>query len=169
MSATSDSTDPVQTVIDLLQGTQTEYGQLYGVSYGDSGEWPSGPKPDPIEGQWDSDFRTKSNRQHPAAYVHSPAVGLRDPAGRRFSATMQDETVRVAVWSPDPDEADALAGDVVDILGNYANDGGCNTVWRQIRPQEIDDRRAEMLARRADHAVVAVDVLLRREDRTGTT
>ncbi|QLG62831.1 hypothetical protein [Halorarum salinum] len=155
MSATSASDDPVQTVIDLLSGTA-------------EADWPGGIKPDPIEPQWESDFRTKSNRSAPAAYVYSPEDGSREQFGAEYETVDQTETVRVVVWAPDETATNAVSSDAIAILEDYANDTRENTEWVTIRPSPVDDRRAEMLARRADQAVVAVDVELRRDDSTGT-
>lgn len=155
MSATSTSTDPVQTVIDLLSGTT-------------AANWPSGTKPDPIEHQWDSTQRTKDNRSGVAAYVWSPDIGTQEQLSADGATKDQVETIDVDVWSADPVEANDVAGDVVAILEDYWNDKQANTEWHRIRPQSTDDRRAETLARRADHHVVSVEVQLRREDSIGT-
>ena len=153
--ATSTSEDPVQTVIDLLDGTA-------------EADWPGGTKPSSIEKQWESDQRTKGNRSDPAAYVWSPDVGTQEPLSTAGETKDQVETIAVDVWALDDTQADAIAGDVTSILEDYWHDKQANTTWDRIRPQSTDDRRAETLARRSDHHVISVTVQLRREDSIGT-
>lgn len=152
--ATSDSDDPVVTVVELLDGTS-------------AADWP-GTKPTHIEKQWESDQRTKGNRSGPAAYVWSPADGTRDQLGAEYDTVVQTETVGIDVWTLDDERSDGVAGDVVAILEEYATDNRENTEWVTIRPTQIDDRRAETIARRTDHHVVSVSVELMRDDATGT-
>lgn len=169
MSATSTSTDPVQTVIDLLTGTPAD-------------EW-TGDKPDPIERQWAHDFNWKQNQNGPSAYVWSPEVGTQDQLSADGTVKDQTETIGVDVWAPTPtpayggvygatygsaDVAVTVADDVVAILEDYWNDRTANTRWHRIRPQSVDDRRAEAIARRADKHVISVQVQLRRETSIGT-
>ena len=153
--ATSTSSDPVQAVIDLLDGTP-------------EADWPGGTKPNPIEKQWASTQRTKGNRSNPAAYVWSPDVGTREQRGAEYDDVIQTETIGVDVWATSDDDADGVAGDVVAILEEYATDLREHTEWVAIRPTQADDRRAETLARRSDHHVVSINVELMRDDSTGT-
>lgn len=155
MSATSTSDDPVQTVVDLLNGTA-------------SGDYPNGTKPDPIEKQWDSAQRTKMNRQGTAAYVWSPDPGTQDSLSAASETKDQDETVGVDVWGTDAATTNTVAGDVISILEDYWNDRSDNTEFDRIRPEGTDDRRAEAVAIGADHYVVSVEIQLRREDPIGT-
>jgi len=155
MSATSDATGPVQTVVDLLDGT-------------DSGNWPTGPKPTHIEQSWESDYRTKTNRSDPAAYVRSPEDGTIDEFSARSTVKEEDETVVVAVWALDDSVVSDIAGDVVSILEDYWSDRTANTNFNRIRPQRVNDARQQHIARRTDHYTISVRVALRRERSLGT-
>lgn len=156
MSASSSADGPVQTVLDLLSGTA-------------AATWPNGTKPEPIEELWETDMRTKGNRSSVAAYVWSSDVGTREQHGASYDQAIVTEVVSVAVWADDdPDLAAAVAGDVVAILERYANDTRDRTTWVTIRPTIVDDRRAEALARRADHHVQVVEVELLRDEPTRT-
>ena len=154
MSATSTSTDPVQSVVDILDGYS-------------SAQWPN-DKPTYIEKQWESSFRDKSKRNDPAAYVYSPDRADTRAFGRDANTRIQGEVIAVDVWALDSDEAATVAGDVQSILEDYWEDGKANTTWNRIRPEDPDDRRAEALARRADHFIISVRVQLEAERSMGT-
>lgn len=152
--ATSTSTDPVQTVIDLLDGTS-------------SSDWPN-TKPTNIEKRWTTSYRTKTNRSNLSCYVHSHDIGEQDALSTAAETKDEQEHVRVECWSPTESDAVDCGGDVKSILEDYWDDRTTNTTWQRIRPQSVDDRRAEAQAMGADMYVVAVDVLLRAENAIGT-
>lgn len=155
MAATSNATDPVQTVVDLLENT-------------DSANWPSGTKPTYIERSWDIDFRTKTNRADPAVYVRSPEDGTIDAFSARSTIKDESETVTAVVWATDDSIAGDIAGDIASILEDYWNDRQENTEFHRIRPRRVADSRQEHIARRTDHYTIGVQVALRRERSIGT-
>ena len=155
MSATSNSSDSVQTVVDLLDGT-------------DQNNWPTGTKPEYIERSWDSDYRTKSNRADPAVYVRSPEDGTIESFSARSTIKDESETVVAAVWATDDSTASDIGGDVVSILEDYWNDRQANTQFHRIRPRRVNDARQEHVARQTDHYTITVRVHLRRERSIGT-
>lgn len=155
MSVSTTSTDPVQTVVDILDGTAES-------------NWPNGTKPTHIEKQWQSTFQTKSNRDRPAAYAFSPERGTQDQFGRNADTKVRTETIEVDVWTTSASDTDSIAADVITILEDYYNEGKTNTQWNRIRPAEADDRRSETLAQRTDHHVISVQVHLEREGSMGT-
>lgn len=173
MSATSQSHDPVQAVIDLLSNTA-------------EADWPSGVKPNPIEPEWLTGPQQKANEDGPAAYVQSPDRGQREALSADWDVADQRETVEVEVWSRSnvpgygqdhgasygtaTDHAATIASDVLAVLEDYVNDKQANTRWDRIRPVQdpVDDQRLEASALRASQKVVSVRVELRREDSIGT-
>jgi len=155
MSATSSASGPVQTVVDLLENT-------------DSSNWPTGPKPTYIKRSWDVDHRTKSNRADPAVYVDSPEDGTIESFAARSTIKDESETVVAAVWATGDGTASDIAGDVVSILEDYWNDRKANTTFNRIRPQQVNDARQQHVARRTDHYAISVRVHLRRERSLGT-
>jgi len=155
MSATSSASGPVQTVVDLLENT-------------DSNNWPTGPKPTYIERSWDVDYRTKKNRADPAVYVDSPEDGTIESFSARSTIKDESETVVAAVWATDDSTASDIAGDVVSILEDYWNDRKANTTFNRIRPQRVNDARQQHVVRRTDHYAISVRVHLRRERSLGT-
>lgn len=155
MSVSSTSTDPVDTIIDILDGTAQS-------------NWPNGTKPSTIEKQWEHTFQWKKNQANPAAYVWSPERGSQDQFGPDHETKIRGETIDVDVWALDDSNVDSISGDVISILEDYWMDSQENTQWDRIRPESPDDRRAEKLARMTDHYVVSVRVALEREASMGT-
>lgn len=153
--ATSTSTDPVQTIVDLLSNTV-------------SGDYPNGTKPDPIEKHWDSQYREKVNRDGVAAYVRSPETSSTDQLSVDADTKVQMERVNVQVWGNTEADVVNAAGDVEAILQDYHNDRGDNTAWSRIRVLGQDDRRQEETRHPRGKHVVAVEVRLRREASMGT-
>ncbi len=153
--ATSTSTDPVQTIEDLLTGTV-------------SGDYPNGTKPDPIEKHWESEYRTKANRSGTAAYVRSPQVGEQEQISTAGETKDQTERVDVEIWGDDQGTVATIAGDVEAILEDYWNDRTANTQWTRIRTLGQDDRRQEQQLPAHGKFVIAVRVELRRENQIGT-
>lgn len=159
MTATSDSTDPVQTIVDLLDGSAVS-------------KW-SGTKPEYIEPDWESSENEKRSRSRdgPAAYASSPAVGPQDSFSADADVKIQTETVTVEIRSlghATGTDTASIASDVVSILEDYWHDSKEFTEWNRIQPQETDDQRADSLARRADQEVINVTVSLERETSIGT-
>jgi len=155
MSATSDSSDPVQTVVDLLDNT-------------DSDNWPNGTKPTYIERRWDVDFGTKANRADPAVYVHSPEAGTHEQLSTAGDTKHREETIAAEVWAVAQPDHDAIASDVRAILEDYWDDSDGNTNWDRIRPRRDDDRRQEHFAQRTDHYVTSITIELHRDSSIGT-
>jgi hypothetical protein len=155
MSATSSADDPVQTVVDLLKGT-------------DSSNWPNGTKPTYIERRWDVDFETKTNRADPAVYVHSPEDGTHEQLSAAGEHKLQQETVAAEIWAVDETDHGTVTSDVRAILEGYWNDRSGNTTYDRIRPQTGDDRRQEHIARRTDHYVTSIRIELHRDTSIGT-
>lgn len=150
----SNSDDPVQTVIDILQNT-------------DESNWPNGNKPDIIESRWTSDFRVKLNQTGPAVYVHSPEPGTHDAYSASGSTKVQMETVGVQVWSDAETSHNNVRDDCQTILEDYWNDTDGSTNWDRIRPVSQDDRRQQHIGRRTDIYVTEIRVELERDSSIG--
>lgn len=160
MSATSTSTDPVQTIVDLLDGTAEP-------------NWPGGTKPTYIERRWDSSRNEKRRRKDPAAYAFSPDIGTQRQYGPDADTKIRTEVIDVNVWARDHAVADTVASDVITILEDYWNDGQASTAWNRIRPQSADDQRGEdtletVMGRRDNQYIITPRIELEREGSMGT-
>jgi len=148
--ATSTSTDPVQTIIDLLSGTP-------------KADWPT-TKPDWIETRWTSTHHQKRQREGGAVYAWSPAEGTREPISVDADVSNETEVVFAECWHPSSSDAASLANSVATILEQYWKDNKEYTTFRHVRPVRQDDRRAEHVPGARDPFVVVVRVELRTED-----
>lgn len=151
MSVTS-STDPVQTVLDVLQATSDS-------------DW-TGVKPTHIERVEDSPRKLKENRvEEDAVYVWSPAEGDFPPASAGVDDYLDVQVVQCDAWAaPETSRgAGEIAGDIRSyVASNFWRDRKQQTVWNEIAPDSEDDRRASQRARGSDHEVVAVQLRLER-------
>jgi hypothetical protein len=144
----SSSTDPVRTILDILQAaSDSKWSTIIGA-------------PDYLERMEETEFSTKTNRTGgPAVYVWSPAEGPFEQMGASYGAYFDDQVVQTDVWSVDSAaRAAGLAGDVRDIVFDFATDNQQSTEWSEIAPDSENDLRAETAVRRADHYVVQVQV-----------
>lgn len=146
----STSTDPVKTIIDILNDA-------------DPGEWTNSyGAPEWVERQEDTEFSTKTNRTHaPAAYVWSPSDGDFTQMGAKYDAYLDDQIAQVVVWDADSaDRTSTIAGDVRDIIFDFATDNQSSTEWSEIAPDTESDLRAERHPRSSDHFVVRLNSIL---------
>lgn len=154
--ATSSSTDPVQTLIDLLTGTP-------------QASWPNGTKPTHIEAWPDTSHDKRLKRADPSVYIRTGQPGDQQPLSKDADHSLNTETVHCDIYSPDKTEAYTIAEDVEAILEDYWHDENGDTEWTHgIRPQGKEDLREEHSARRSGQYVVRVPVRLLREDTVGT-
>lgn len=145
----SNSTDPVQTIIDILDNAAaSEWSNAYGV-------------PRFIERLEETEFSVKKNRSDPACYVWSSVDGDFSQMGAGYDAELDDQVVQVDVWDRDSaTRAATIAGDVRSIAYNYATDNQSSTKWSEIAPQSESDIRAETATRRGNHYVLQEFIML---------
>lgn len=151
----STSTDPVQTIVDILEAAA-------------DADWATaGGPPDVIEKSEATDFSRKQRRDTlDAVYVLSADSGTVSKIGARYEPYRDERTVRAEVWTPASETlAEAYRQDIRDISLEYANDNQTATAWTQIAPAGDDDLRASTRARGVDHYVVAelIQLLAARE------
>lgn len=150
MSVTS-ATDPVKTVIDLLDNAA-------------AGDWDQGGSvPDRIERAEASEPSEKlrdSRRTDNSLYVFSPADNdiTKFDAGGNQDIT---EVVQVDVFCQDASTANNYASDVIDILNDYTNDNNDQTKWTDIWPESVDDQTSQSFIP-SSFAVISVQIRLRR-------
>ena len=153
MSATSNASDPVQAVVDLLNGAATSV-------------WTNA---DPeVHLQWDVSQRGKENNPDPALYVWSPVEGNFDAFDGEYSSLDETQTVEVDCWTMDAQETATLSDDVIQFLSEYGNDNESNTQFLHIRPSSVNDARAEHIARQTDHYIATLQITVRNLRDTGT-
>lgn len=147
MSVTS-ATDPVATVIDLLDN--------------ESGNWThAAGDPDRIERSEVSEPSEKhrnSRLEDVSLYVFSHDVGdLRkfDAAG----SIHQTEVCQVDIYTNDADKTNAYQSDVVQFLQAYANDNQSKTSWVDIWPTTPIDNTAQAFYREG-FAIISVQCRL---------
>lgn len=145
MSVSSNSTDPVQSTIDLLDGytgwsLQTpEVHHVAEVSQQD-----------------------RENNPNPAIYVWSPLDGSMEGLGAKREKTIQTDTVEATIWvldDADTDAKDDIAtyhAETINFLEDYVTDNYDNIEFHNIRPDVESDIRNEKVARRTDHYVMSV-------------
>lgn len=148
MSATTTDTDPVDAIVDLLDGAP-------------SATWDTA---DPTVLRWHD--RTESERgpgqgQAPHLYAYQPAGGPIE----RFSADgallwEPDAPVEVWVYSLDESDTKTLAQNVIDFLDDYLDDQEANTPFVDIQPTSVEDFREQKLTQRTEHFTYRVEVAL---------
>lgn len=158
--ASSSASDPVDTVIDILDGA--------GASV-----W-TNAAPSTVEAWEETTQRGRESESDPALYIWSPIEGTFDEFGAEYSRRDTTETVEIQCWVLGTSESDGrskaseYAGDVVSILDEYARDNHDRTTWHQIKPVNDSDERAAKTARQTDHYIITVTAELNRLDSTGT-
>lgn len=156
MSVTS-STDPIQTVVDILDAT-------------DAGDWPNaGSKPTYIERVEESPRNTKENRTSAdAVYVWMPTEGSQDQFSAGVESYLDAAVVQVDAWSAssnsDPaGQAHALVEDVRSYFAsNYWTDTAGKSNWHRIEPQASGNTTAHMNPRKADQGIATQQLRLER-------
>lgn len=145
MSATSSSTEPVDMVVDLLDGAAV-------------GQW-TNASPDVfyLEDVPQAD-RGPSQDQPAHLYVWMPAGGPIEGLSGDWTSTTEQNTVEIQVWSLDRGECAVYKEDVINFLSLYANDNEENTLFHRVRPSNQDDMRGQNQARRTNHFVMTVEV-----------
>jgi len=146
MSVSTDSLDPVEVVLDLLTNQPDQ-------------AWTQDP-PD-IYRQRDVDQQQRMNKGDPAIYVWSPTGTDRTPLGAEYGFVDESHTVQVDCWTQ-TDISNDYAGDVVAILDEYGNDNEQLTQYQRIRPELVNDIRAETALQYGSSQVVSVEISLRR-------
>lgn len=168
MTSITSSTDPVKTVIDLLENTtNSDWVNVAAVVDDNVDE-----KPEVIERMNDRPMSKKTNVMVPALYVYSPEDAQVETFGAVTSSTadnpnaeyIQREVVAVDIWVPASQEAvlDAYASDVTSIMDDYRLDEEQNTVWWSIRWRSIADNSAQTNAAQAAHVRTLVTIDLER-------
>lgn len=159
-TASSNASDAVETVVDLLETADTS-------------TWTHA---DPsVEHYWDATQQTKLNRPDPYLYAYSPANGNYRRIDGDYSVVDEQQTVAVEAWVMEDvslpqdgaDRANQYASDAFSFLSDYGNDNENRTNFYRIQPQEIDDRKAEHTVRETDHFVVSLTVVLDKFTSTG--
>ena len=149
MSITT-STDPRQTILDLLDNTT------------DSDWTQAGSKPTILERQEEVSQSTKGNRRDDAVYCYQPTDETTSQFGYSYDRYQNSADVTADVWTPtSQSQARALAEDIQTILFQYVNDNKSATDWHRIRPVSVTDLRHEKIADQGDHYRVQVEVRLR--------
>jgi len=153
MSATSTAGDPVQAVVDLLNGAQ-------------SSVW-TNQAPE-VYLQWDVTQRGRETNNNPALYVWSPVEGTFDPLAADYTRLDEEQTIEIDVWTLDPEITATVATDVIQFMSEYGNDNEDKTEFLHLRPESTGDARAEHIARQTDHYITTVTVAVRNLRDTGT-
>lgn len=156
--ADSTSSDPVQTIVDLLDGA-------------DASLWTNASPI--VEAFEDSSQQTKEHRRDPALYCWSPVDGNFEEFDAEYSHRETGETIEIQVWCLGDSHADGqvdanqYASDIVSILDEYARDNYNRTQWHQIKPDSVTDERAGKPYRDTDHFILRVQCTLDSLDETG--
>lgn len=147
--ALATETDPVQTVIDLLDATtDSDF---------------TGSKPAHVERYEEREARIKAQRSGDALYVFQPAETDVAQLAADYSALDHSSVVHVEAWTlTGSAKAWELAEDVHDhVTTQYGVDNKSSTQWQVIRPTGfVDFRQGSKAARRADHFIEAVQLVL---------
>jgi len=149
MSVSTTSSDPVETVLNLLTGYSGWSNATPGVEF-----------------QHESSQQTKQNRPDPYIYVWSPVDADLQQFDGEHSAISEFETVEASVWvlsgtgNAQFRVAQDYQDEMVDFLQQYAGDNEENTTFHQVRPTSKSDYRHENVARRTDHYVMSVTCTL---------
>ena len=137
----TDSTNPVDALIDILEAT-------------DTAEWTL-DKPE-INRHDDVSPKGRENKNNDAIYVRS-ASGVQFD---RFSADKADLTAdgspTVLIYSLAEDRARIHAEDVVGFLRDLMNDNYTQTNFHDIQPTEVVDNRASKITRQTRHFIFGV-------------
>jgi len=139
MSVSSSATDPVQTVIELLDG-------YTGWSL-DSPE---------VYNQNEISQQERTSNPDPAIYVWSPV----DASIEQFSADndslLETRTIEASVWTLDNSDTFTYHREAVDFLQEYADDNYATVNFHHIQPNSVTDSRSEKIARQTDHYVMSI-------------
>lgn len=173
MSVTTSSTDPVQTVYDILNGASEfsgGYGLAYGYLYGGKDTW-TNTAPE-VYKRWNWGQQDREMNNDPAIYIWSPESSNRPAFSADYDTINQNQVVEASVWMPDGDsnaetKVSEYAVDVINLLEEYGTDNKGRTKWNWIRPTADNDFRAENITRKTDHFVINVIAELRRLSSTG--
>lgn len=146
MSVTS-STDPVKTIIDLLDNASAS-------------DW-TNATPDHIERWEETMFNIKTNRNGTGLYLWQATDGDKEQMGANYDHYREDEIVQIDIW----DRASSTAAyeyleDVETILFGYATDNYNSTEWGEIAPIGETDSRAQKRNRDASHYITALQCKL---------
>lgn len=145
MSVSTSSRDPVQAVVDILDGYTTWTNTAPAVFR-----------------QQDVSQKARENRSDPTIYVWSPVDGTLDQFDAEYSTYDETQVVECSIWVLDTAGEDSSTevlqyrDDTIDILGDYANDNGQNIAFHHIRPTSTTDSRQEHITRRTDHLIMSV-------------
>jgi len=106
-------------------------------------------------------------RNQPAElYIWEPTAGPLNAFDASYSHYDERRTCEIWVYTLESDnvgtENTQYVEDIVDFLGEYANDNTGNTTFNRIRPQSVDDNRSELMTRNTEHSISAVEVELQR-------
>ena len=143
MSVTSNSTDAVDTIFDLLDG-------YTGWSLTD-------PE---VYKQWNVSQQERENNPDPAIYIWSPVDADLSQGDAEASYYSEFRTVEASVWTLDNDSSETYHQEIIDFLRQYSNDNESNTTFHKIRPQSATDSRSEKITRMTDHYILSVQVEL---------
>lgn len=147
MSATSNSTDPVQATVDLLEGAA-------------SSVW-THADPD-VFNRWETTQQHREQYAQPAIYVWSPIEGTFDRLSADNAYLDETQTIECSVWVlNDASENSAkkcadYGDDLIQFLSSYGNDNEAKTSFHGVNPTNVNDLRAENIPRQSDHFLVEV-------------
>ncbi|AHG00922.1 hypothetical protein HALLA_12120 [Halostagnicola larsenii XH-48] len=144
----SSSLDPVQTIVDILEGAAAE-------------DWANaGGEPDYIERYEETDFSSKKARDmRDAIYVQRPGSDDYQKLGAGYNTLVEEPMVRAEVWTPEgSDPCLEYAHDVREIIRGYTVDLEDQTQWTDIAPVGEEDLRGSARARGVDHSVMAIQI-----------
>jgi hypothetical protein len=143
----TDATDPLQAIANILDGIDPQFYQF--------------SNPDSVQPVWDVTQKGRENDPRPALYVWSPVESTEDAFSGDYGHLDEMNTIQVDVWTLDPQESLAYANDIVDLLTAYGRDNENLTQFLHIRPQTVNDTRAEKVVRQTDHYVTSVQIEIR--------
>ena len=156
MSVSSTEDDPVDAVIEVLEG------------YSWTNTTPE------VWRQSEQDQQYRENNPDPAIYVWSPVDADLSALGAKREKTDESWTVECSIWILSDASTDAYnickqyQSDLVDILEDYVTDNYENLNFYNVRPQSVTDSRQESIASRTDHLVMGVQAELNNLRDSGT-
>ncbi len=154
MSATTDETEPVDAIKDLLEKQ-------------DSTAWTN---QDPvIEYTFETPFaeRGPGDGQPPELYVWQPVDANLEKLTADGRYLDETPTVEVQIWTLQEDECLEYQRDVIQIFGEYLDTQQGVTPYITFEPSSARDYRSDHLPRKTNHYLSTVEIDARRLSTTG--
>lgn len=149
MSVSTTETDPIEAVIDILQGI-------------DSSRWRNADPTVQRHNKVPQSQKGPGNDQAPELYVWQPTDAEITQFGSKWNETDEQFTVEIRVWSLSNSETWQYMEDIRTIFDSYANDNERRTQFHRLRPTLMNDIREQNPPRKTSYYVGSVEIDLRR-------